>query len=125
MLPMSIAYMTPPMTVADANVLSRKMRRLTTGAFAVSSRMTNDESDTAATNDSAVMTGESNQSSRCPSSRTYCSVDTPTHIKTIPATSRFFFCTSARARLATSTSSGSWTKRSVMITPMTPIGRLM
>ncbi len=46
--PISIANTTPEITVPDANVGSRNIRRSTTGATAVSSRITNAMSPTPA-----------------------------------------------------------------------------
>ena len=63
--------------------------------------------------------------SREPSSNTYCSAATPIAISTMPAMSRFLRATSARARFAARTSSGSWTLRDVIMMPMMPTGRLM
>src|SRR5580658_2059877 len=95
MLAVSIANTTAAITVADVKVPCRKRRRLTTGEAAVSSRKTKATNDTAATAEQAVITFESNQSSRCPSSSTYWRVETKTHMSTMPAASKFFFCATA------------------------------
>ena len=125
MLPISIPNITNETTVADANVGSLKRRRLTTGAVAVSSRITNPISAMAHVNAAIWISNESNQSSPGPSSNRYCSAPTPTTMRTMPAMSRFLRASSARARLATRTSSGSWTFWAVIIMPMIPTGRLM
>src|SRR5207302_1568712 len=60
--PMSIANTMPAISVPDANVGSRNIRRSMTGAVAVSSRITNATRPTAATYLPITMVVESNQS---------------------------------------------------------------
>jgi hypothetical protein len=102
-----------------------KSERLTAGTLADSSRRAKAIRAMAATMAQAVMTRESNQESRSPSSRKYCRAERPTERSAMPCQSMFFFCSAAALRLAARTSSGSWTKRQTMKRPSAPTGRLM
>ncbi len=104
---------------------SLKSRRSTAGTFADSSRtMKRANAKTNATKQ-PVMSGESNQSFRSPSSSAYCSEHSPTLRNAIPAQSMFFRCSAAAFMFAARMSSGSWTKRVTMKVARTPTGTLM
>ena len=85
----SMANITAPIIVPEKKTMSRKRETSTAGTGALSSRITSMTSETTAKSMITLISPDSNQSFRFPSSSTYCSEPRPTMSRAMPAQSMF------------------------------------
>ena len=121
----SIANITAPIIVPEKNTMSLNSEMSTAGTRALSSRTTSSISVIAEKKAMDLISADWNQSSRLPSSSTYCSDPSPAISRPMPHQSMFLRCRSAMAWSAARTSGGSCTKRVTISTEITQTGTLM
>ncbi len=121
----NIANITAPIIVPEKNTGSLKSATSTAGTRALSSRTTSSASDTIEKSVINLISPESNQSLRLPSSSTYWSDPRPAMRRPMPHQSMFLRCRSARCCIAARTSGGSCTKRDTITSDTMHTGMLM